>query len=271
MKKKRGDTLIEVALAIGIFSMIAIIVVSVVAASTSGAQSSLELTLTREELDAQAEALRFIHDSYVSGSQSKDTTATAPDNKYAKIWEAIKGLASSEGSVDLKYNPETCDELYDGNTGDMNLNYPANKGFKPFVINTRLIDYNACFTDPLGASGCSSSPIIHTANSNTRKVFYPPSTYPRFLYGSTDMDLSLLDQNRHSIGSQIYRVEGIYIVATKGNSNVVDASNPDAATVSSKTAYYDFYIRSCWMPVNSDRASTISTVIRLYEPEVVTY
>ena len=68
-KKHRGDTLVEVSLAIGIFSMVAIAAVSVINGSTNGAQSSLESTITREEIDGQAEALRFIQSAYVSGGQ----------------------------------------------------------------------------------------------------------------------------------------------------------------------------------------------------------
>ena len=70
MRKRIGDTLVEVALAIGIFSMVAISVVAVVSGSSSGAQSSLETTVTREQIDAQAEALRFIHNSYIADVKS---------------------------------------------------------------------------------------------------------------------------------------------------------------------------------------------------------
>ena len=52
MHKRVGDTLVEVTLAIGIFSMVAIAVVAVVSGSTSGAQSALETTVTREQIDA---------------------------------------------------------------------------------------------------------------------------------------------------------------------------------------------------------------------------
>ena len=64
---KKGDTLVEVSLAIGIFSMVAIAAVSVINGSTNGAQASLESTITREEIDGQAEALRFIQSAYVAG------------------------------------------------------------------------------------------------------------------------------------------------------------------------------------------------------------
>ena len=63
---KRGDTLIEVMLAVGIFSMVAVAVVAVMSGGTSSAQTALETTLTREAIDAQAEALRFIQSSYIA-------------------------------------------------------------------------------------------------------------------------------------------------------------------------------------------------------------
>ena len=50
-KLKRGDTLIEVTIAIGIFSMIAIMAVLVVNTSISGTQAALENTVTREEIN----------------------------------------------------------------------------------------------------------------------------------------------------------------------------------------------------------------------------
>ena len=69
---KRGDTLIEVMLAVGIFSMVAVAVVAVMSGGTSSAQTALETTLAREEIDAQAEALRFIQASYIADKNSGD-------------------------------------------------------------------------------------------------------------------------------------------------------------------------------------------------------
>ena len=67
---KKGDTLIEVLLAVGIFSMIAISVVAVMSGGTSSAQTARETTLAREAIDAQAEALRFIQTAYISDRDS---------------------------------------------------------------------------------------------------------------------------------------------------------------------------------------------------------
>ena len=69
---KKGDTLVEVTIAIGIFSLIAISVASVMNSSSSGAQLSLETTLAREEIDTQAEAIRFIHNAYTTHKETSD-------------------------------------------------------------------------------------------------------------------------------------------------------------------------------------------------------
>lgn len=269
MHKLKGDTLIEVALAIGIFSLVAITVVSVVSASTSGAQSSLELTITREELDAQAEALRFIHDSYVTGSQSKDTS----ENAYAALWQSIvgatdgsvRGLAVNEttakNSGALSYNPQTCSGLYNG-SGAVNR-YTSD--LIPFVINTRQLN------NPSSAN--ISNVVITSGQTGSSSVFYPPTTYPRIIYGgrSFGSDVTsedLLAQATES-SDRLQRVEGIYIIAVKDDGSPIVSGT--GGSVSSKPAYYDFYIRSCWMPIGSERASTISTVVRLYDPAVITY
>ena len=95
--KTKGDTLIEVTLAIGIFSMVAVAIVSVMNSSTSGAQTALESTLTREEIDAQAEALRFIQSSYIA---KKDDT----DGKFAQLWKLITA-ADPTNSSNVTKNP----------------------------------------------------------------------------------------------------------------------------------------------------------------------
>lgn len=252
MKRRKGDTLIEVAFAIGIFSLVAITVVAVISASTSAAQASLETTLTREDIDSQAEALRFIHDSYVNGIQSAKTG----DNKYENLWKRIEDLAYNDGDTypsdypELggqsikKYDITACSSLYNGGSGLRNLvNNPGDKA--PFVLNVRKLSS----TDP--------SQVIIRGPSNA--AFQPASTYPRILYSSNE---SLYSQVTD--GSIISRVEGLYIIAVKGSAKVVTNGSVDT-----KPAYYDFYIRSCWMPVNSDRASTISTLVRLYDPTII--
>ncbi len=261
MKFKKGDTLVEVGLAIGIFSMVAITVVSVISTSTSGAQSSLETTLTREEMDSQAEALRFIHDAYLSGTQSKKKSV---DNKYTALWEAIKALAVDEDShsAKLSYAPNVCAEVYNSSSpGTLNT---AVTGANPFVINMREL-YDPTQVDK----------ILITESS---RIFFEPETYPRVLYspvaGSTPLDAEDDQDLYGQVNSgyrNVQRVEGIFVVAVRGQSKIVHGTTGSTTRVDDKDAYYDFYIRSCWMPVGADRATTISTVVRLYDPAVITY
>ena len=72
MGKKTGDTLIEVMFAVAIFSMVAISAVAVMNSGMSNAQGTLESTMARNEIDAQAEALRFIQSSYVAERRDGD-------------------------------------------------------------------------------------------------------------------------------------------------------------------------------------------------------
>ena len=268
MHKKFGDTLVEVALAIGIFSLVAIVIVSVISASTSGAQNALEVTITREDLDSQAEALRFIHDSYVSGSQSKDTT----QNNYAELWNAVVGKAIDRTNISsaklekyLKFNPSDCSILYNVDGLD------NEETGSPFIINIRQLGNPEGNTNKIlisnGATNSAGNPIFRTA-----------TTFPRIVYnkqvvlndsGDKEIAEDLDSQARADDQDTIYSVEGMYVIAVKGEtSQVVSGSDH---TAKPQSAHYDFYIRSCWMPPGTERASTISTVVRLYDPAVIEY
>lgn len=240
MKSKVGDTLIEVTLAIGIFSMVAIAVASVVNGSTSSAQIALETTITREEIDAQAEALRFIHASYIAGGASNEEG----EDKYLNLWREIVKRAKNR-SESLEYIPTTCAELYENDS-------LANQG--AFIINTHNL------------SSDNLDDIIIAPIAGSSSVFYTASTYPRIIYAeSIDEDDTIIGQG---VGTTVARVEGLYVVPIKDEqtTTIVDSSG-----ITKKAAYYDFYIRSCWFGPGADRPSTISTVIRLYDPNVIEY
>jgi type II secretory pathway pseudopilin PulG len=93
LSKKRqankGDTLIEVLFAVTVFSLIVVGSLSIMNQGLAAAQRSLEITQVRQEIDGQAETLRFLHDSYVSVYQSGVTSAglTGPARQWALIME----------------------------------------------------------------------------------------------------------------------------------------------------------------------------------------
>ena len=237
---KKGDTLIEVCIAIGIFSLIAIGVASVMSSGTAGSQTALETTLAREEIDSQADALRFIHESYL-GSKN------ASENEYTDLWGLITRNAIKNPSDSVtQYAPESCKSLYEGN---------VLRDQKAFILNTRQLD--------------SSNPenAYISFNSNPG-VFKEAITYPRLLFGSSGDNTgtdTLLDNSNNL--TNLYRAEGVYIVAVedpKSTQMVVDGDKTEAVS-----AYYDFYIRSCWYGSDAERPTTPSTVIRLYDPPEV--
>lgn len=74
-KMTRGDTLIEVLLAFTIFTSVAVATFFIMNRGVAISQRSLEITLVREQIDAQTELVRFIHDTKPS------------------LWDDMKNLA----------------------------------------------------------------------------------------------------------------------------------------------------------------------------------
>lgn len=57
----RGDTLIELVIAFAIFSLAAITTIAILNRGIAATQRSLEATLVRQQVDSQAELIRYIH------------------------------------------------------------------------------------------------------------------------------------------------------------------------------------------------------------------
>lgn len=65
-RSERGDTIIEVLFAFTVFSLIAIAGMSLMNQGTALAQRSLEIGLVRQQVDAQADALRYLNRAYAA-------------------------------------------------------------------------------------------------------------------------------------------------------------------------------------------------------------
>ncbi|MBQ3320832.1 hypothetical protein IJH72_02620 [Candidatus Saccharibacteria bacterium] len=248
MKYRKGDTLIEVMLAVGIFSMIAVAIVSVMSEGTSSAQTALETTLTREEIDTQAEALRFIQTSYIADRNSAS-------EKYQKIWETITGRAidlsepsaNAEQNAFLQFSPSSCGELYSDTWVKK----------KAFIIDPRALGDN------------EKDAVEDTIKTFSDNVLKEATTYPRLVYASngTIENSDSLVEDKDTTKYNLYQAEGIYIIGVKdpGNTRKIDNIDPNAT----QSAYYDFYIRACWYGSDANEPSTISTVIRLFDPAIM--
>ena len=62
------------------------------------------------------------------------------------------------------------------------------------------------------------------------------------------------------------RAEGIWIIAVRDKT---DSANSSANKNNVIPEFYDFHIRTCWTAPGRARPSTIGTIIRLYNPELV--
>ena len=63
---QRGDTIVEVLFATTIFSMVAVGGLSIMNQGTAMAQRALEIGLVRQQIDAQADALRYMSQAYIA-------------------------------------------------------------------------------------------------------------------------------------------------------------------------------------------------------------
>ena len=95
----RGDTIIEVLFAITVFSMVAIAGLSIMNQGTASAQRSLEVTLARHQMDAQAEAIRFIYDAYMAEYAESVESYSAAAQEWVDIRDDTVDAASSFGEL----------------------------------------------------------------------------------------------------------------------------------------------------------------------------
>ncbi len=127
-----GDTLIEVLFAVTVFSLVAVGSLSIMNQGTATAQRSLEITLVRQQIDAQAETLRFIHDSYIAAYPDSMTAGDA-----ALEWDDPNPLNNNkivDNAVPAATSFGTCPESVAGLT---------DLGAKPFILNTKTAKLEA--------------------------------------------------------------------------------------------------------------------------------
>jgi len=120
--KSRGDTLIEVLFATATFSLVAVGGIAIMNKGTAASQRALEITLVRNEIDSQAETLRFLNASYIAAYQpgvsnyGSDTPAQEWKTMHDNIVATNASSATSFGS-----NGTSCPTLPKGS----------------FILNTR--------------------------------------------------------------------------------------------------------------------------------------
>ena len=86
----KGDTLIEVIISITLFGLVAIGAINVMVQGVATTQRALEVTLVRQEMDAQTAALRFINTAYVADYKSgKPIDAASPAGQWNSLMSYV--------------------------------------------------------------------------------------------------------------------------------------------------------------------------------------
>lgn len=103
---ERGDTIIEVMFAIAIFSFVAISSLAIMNRGVATGERALEVTLVRQQINSQAEALRYIHEARVAKPDSPQADTwklflSSESDGYRQSRASEYGTLSSEGRCEL--------------------------------------------------------------------------------------------------------------------------------------------------------------------------
>ena len=243
---KRGDTIIEVVFSFAVFATVSVAATAIMNSGLNQAQRALEGTMARNELHSQAEAIRFIHNGFSAERNFSDT-----NYDYSDLWKAlVKNTVSVDRTKDgSEYqdvnNYKTCKEVY------------TNQVTQPYIyaLNPRYLIPKQAIR-PVDYINKKKNMIVSKSDTNAtdgKKILREPSLYPRISFSEDD---SRLDEGLHFY-NKAYAIEGIWAFTVAGK--WLPGTN--------RPQYYDFYIRTCWQSASSKALSTISTIIRLYNPE----
>jgi type II secretory pathway pseudopilin PulG len=92
----RGDTIIEVILGITVFSLVSVGAITIMNQGSNAAQRALEITHVRQEVDAQAEAIRAAQQAATSNAGG------------GSAWNAIIGASTTPHYFDQPGHEATC-------------------------------------------------------------------------------------------------------------------------------------------------------------------
>ncbi len=140
----KGDTLIEALFAITIFSLVAVGGLAIMNQGTATAQRALEITLVRNQIDAQAETLRYLNSSYIAAYQPGVSGCTDdPSNinlgSPANQWQLMQCYIANHSAKpsSIAFSDTSCPQNQSGYN-------PSDDGW--FILNTK----KASFVAPAG-------------------------------------------------------------------------------------------------------------------------
>jgi type II secretory pathway pseudopilin PulG len=101
----RGDTIIEVLLAITVFSLVGVATITIMNQGVNTTQRALEITLVRQEIDSQVDALQAAHQAY---------TVLPDAEKADSEWNKIIASGADTSSIDTSNGCPEQSELTGG-------------------------------------------------------------------------------------------------------------------------------------------------------------
>lgn len=149
-RAKQGDTIIEVMFAITVFAMVAVGSMALMNRGVAITQRALEITQVRQQLNNQAEVLRFVQQEYLAGNST-----------YQTVWRqlttsGVAGFAQSQAS------PYGLDE-------SNRCRSELGSSYHPFILDPKAL-------------GGSATNIAHVPILGSTDPTAPP--YPQIVYGS---------------------------------------------------------------------------------------
>lgn len=153
--KQRGDTIVEVLFAVTVFAMVAVGSMAIMNQGIASAQRSLEITLVRQQIDAQAEAIRYIHKAYVAAYQKDGAAPTGTAGEWRKMTDKATGKGANSPSEFGAVNGAACP--------------PTTPGEKPFILNARtavVYPSTPSMVAPVGASVPPFAQVIYNSDSS---------------------------------------------------------------------------------------------------------
>lgn len=145
-----GDTIIEVLIAVSVFSLLAVGAISIMNQGINTAQKALEITQVRQQIDAQAEALRYVHYNYVmslSGTPGGDPASAQWVEIGKKAGDSVTDFSRNGGAPTCLGIPPTA-FLMNARTG---------------MLNTR--SFESLAADPGGASAPPFAQVQYDGNT----------------------------------------------------------------------------------------------------------
>lgn len=259
----RGDTLIEVMLSISIFAVVAMLSINLMNDGINTAQRTLEVEMARNEMDAQVEALRFIHTSYVAERQM-----TTDESGYKTLWNKITSFANGPAALENDdfdiNNFDSCSDIYSGGTNSRLAKY------KSFALNTRLVLPDAGRSQRKKYLGVSYTDLLNNeiiiSYQNSASKFAEPALHPRIIY--REFGASETTNTANANMSEGEKLNHLYNLVSSAEGIWIDVAGNNTTNLK-RSDYFDFYVRTCWQSAGTRVPSTLTTVVRLYNPEVL--